>query len=175
VLFARLVLASTVVANVKPTYMRYLLTPITMIIWFLLAYLGVYFGMVLMIWMFSLSWFWLLIGYTFLIAIITALVSSLPALINYLILKFYKLKWFSIITHSIAGLLGIIYFYYQMFQNPPEAVSGNETTSILKALWSESWLKTIFLICPFLGLQLGLIYQGIFSPIIMKLDEENEY
>jgi hypothetical protein len=156
--------------------MRFLLTPITMIIWFFLTYLGVYYGMVLMIWMFSLSWIWLILGYTFLIGIISAIVSSLPALINYLILKFYKLTWFSIITHSLAGLLGIVYFYYLMYQNPPEMVSGTESTPILKALWNDSWLKTILLIFPFIGLQLGLIYQGIFSPITMKLEEnENEY
>ena len=156
--------------------MRFLLTPITMIIWFLLTYLGVYYGMVLMLWMFSLSWIWLILGYTFLIGIISAIVGSLPALINYLILKFYKLTWFSIVTHSLAGLLGIVYFYYLMYQNPPEMVSGTESTPILKALWNDSWLKTILLMFPFIGLQLGLIYQGIFSPITMKLEEnENEY
>jgi len=146
-----------------------------MFIWFNLSYLGVYFAMVLMIWMFSLSWIWLILGYTILIGLISAVVGSIPMLINYLILKFYKLNWFSIIAHSVAGLLGIVYFYFQIYQNPPEAVSGFESTPILKALWSESWLKTILLIIPFIGLQLGLIYQGIFSPIIMKLEEgENE-
>jgi hypothetical protein len=154
--------------------MRILLTPVTMIIWFVLTYLGVYYGMVLLLWMFSLSWIWLILGYTFLIGIISAIVGSLPALINYLILKFYKLTWFSIITHSLAGLFGIVYFYYLMYQNPPEMVSGTESTPILKALWNDSWLKTILLMLPFIGLQLGLIYQGIFSPITMKLGE-NEY
>jgi len=126
--------------------------------------------------MFNLSWLWLIIGYTFLIGIISFLVYTLPALINFLILKFYRLSWFSIIVHSIAGLFGIIYFYYFIYQNPPVMVSGNETTSLLKALWNQSWLKTIFLIIPFIGLQIGLIYQGIFSPISMKLEnEENEY
>lgn len=147
-----------------------------MFIWFLLTYLGVFYGMVLMVWMFSLSWIWLIIGYTFLLGIISFLVGSLPALINFLILKFYRLNWFSIIAHSSAGLLGIVYFYYLIYQNPPEMVSGNESTLILKALWNQSWLKTILLIFPFIGLQLGLIHQGVFSPILMKLEEtENEY
>jgi len=154
--------------------MRYLLTPITMIIWFLLSYLGVYYSMVLMIWMFTLSWFWLIVGYSFLIGIITAVVISLPTLVNYLILKFYKLNWFSIITHSLAGLLGIAFFYYRISINTPEVDAGNETVSLLKTLWSISWLKTIMLMFPFIGLQLGLIYQGIFSPITIKLNE-NEY
>ena len=154
--------------------MRYLLTPITMFIWFLLTYLCVYYGMVLMLWMFSLSWIWLILGYTFLIGLISFLVNSLPAIINILILKFYRLNWFSIVTHSIAGLLGIVFFYYIIYQNPPEMVSGNESTPILKALWNQSWLKTILLMFPFIGLQFGIIYQGVFSPITMKL-EENEY
>jgi len=147
-----------------------------MFISFLITYLGVYFGMFLMLWMFSLSWIWLILGYVFLIGLISFLVGSLPAIINFLILKFYRLNWFSIVTHSIAGLLGIVYFYYFMYQFPPEMVSGNETTPILKALWNESWLKTILFMCTFIGLQLGLIYQGIFSPISMMLEEqENKY
>ena len=85
------------------------------------------------------------------------------------------MTWFSIITHSLAGLLGIIYFYYLIYQNPPEVVMGAEATPILKALWADSWLKTILLMFPFFGLQLGLIYQGILSPIIMKFgDQENQ-
>jgi hypothetical protein len=145
-----------------------------MFIWFLLTYFCVYYGMVLMLWMFSLSWIWLILGYTFLIGLISLLVNTLPAIINILILKFYQLNWFSIVFHSIAGLLGIIYFNYLIYQNPLEMVSGNESTPILKALWNQSWLKTILLMFPFLGLQLGIIYQGIFSPISMKL-EENKY
>ncbi len=156
--------------------MRYLLTPITMFIWFLITYLGVYYGMVFMLWMFSLSCIWLILGYTFLIGLISLLVNSLPAIINILIMKFYRLNWFSIITHSIAGLLGIVYFYYLIYQNPPEMIDGNESTPVLMALWNQSWLKTVLLMIPFMGLQLGLIYQGIFSPIKMKLEEkENEY
>ena len=121
-----------------------------------------------------MNWIWLILGYFFLFAIIGAIVGALPAVIKYLILKFYKQSWFSIITHSLAGLLGILYFYYSIYQNPPVMVSGNENIPILKALWNDSWLKTILLAFPFIGLQLGLINQGVFSPIIMKLDK-NEY
>jgi hypothetical protein len=129
-----------------------------------------------MLWMFSLGWFWLLIGYTLLFGIIASLVASLPAIIKVLILGFYRFSWFSIITHSIAGLLGIVYVYYVIYQNPPHMVSENETTPILKALWNESWLKTILLMFSFIGLQLGLIYQGIFSPITVKVSHaENEH
>jgi len=155
--------------------MRFLLTPITMAVWFLLSCLTMYLGMSLMLWMFSLSWFWIIFGYTLLLGIISALVSSLPTLINYLILKLYKLTWFSIITHSLAGLLGIVYFYYLMYQTPPEAIIETERTPILKGLWAISWLKTILLMFPFIGLQLGLIYQEIFIPIKMKLNKENGY
>lgn len=147
-----------------------------MFIWYLLIYYGLYYGMFLMLKMFFLSWFWLIIGYSFLIGIIYFLVSSLPALVSLLILKFYRMNWFSIISHSIAGILGIVHFYYIMFENPPEMISGHESTPILKALWNESWLKTILLIFPFIGLQLGVIYQGIFSPVVVKLqDHEDEY
>lgn len=147
-----------------------------MFIWYLLIYFGLYYGMILMLKMFFLSWIWLIVAYSFLIGIISFFVSSIPAIVSVLILKFYRMNWFSIITHSIAGIVGIIHFYYIMFENPPEMISGQQSTPILEALWNQSWLKTILLMFPFIGLQLGIIYQGIFSPIMVKMqDYEAEY
>lgn len=151
--------------------MKYLLTPVTMLIWFLLTYSGVYYGTLLMIWMFTLSWVWLLFGYTILIGAISWLVGSLPAFINFLILRFYGINWFSVTIHSVSGLMGLVYIYTFLYQNPIEM--SNDSTPILKALWQESWLKTVLLMFPFIGLQLGIIYQAIFAPILMKLEGED--
>jgi hypothetical protein len=154
--------------------MRHLLSPITFVIWFLLTYYAVYFGMVLMIWMFSLDWIWLILGYSMLLGLISMLVNVLPILINNLILKFYKFSWFSVIAHSVAGLLAIIAFYYVIYQTPPEMVTGDRNISILKAFWEDSWLKTILLFIPFVTLQFMLIFQGVFNPIMIKLDNKEQ-
>ena len=146
--------------------------PITMLICFLLPYYGLYYSMLIIIWMFSFNWILLLFGYSIFIGIITFFVSSLPAIFSFLILKLYKMNWFSVISHSFAGLLGVILFYYFIYQFPPELVSGNETTPILKGMWNQSWFKTLLLIFPFIGLQLGILYQSILGPIIIKLDDE---
>jgi hypothetical protein len=149
--------------------MKFFLTPFTMLIWFLVSYLGVYLGLALVLWIFSLTGILLIIGYACLIGGIFALVFSLPALINMVILKIYDLNWFSIISHSLAGILGVFCFYYLMYQSPLQLFSENGSTSILQTLWQTSSLKTILLMLPFIGIHLSLIYTGIFNPIAMKL------
>ena len=149
--------------------MKFLLTPFTMLLWFLVSYLGVYLGLAFVLWLFSLSWIWLIIGYSCLIAGISAFVLSLPTLINFLILKLYDQNWISIIMHSLAGILGVSCFYYLMNQSQFQLFSGNESTSILNSLWQASWLKTVLLMLPFIGIHLSIIYSSIFNPIAMKL------
>jgi hypothetical protein len=39
--------------------MKYVLTPLTMILWYLTTYYGLYFAVIGMAFMFSLSWLWL--------------------------------------------------------------------------------------------------------------------
>ncbi|MCM4171834.1 hypothetical protein DHD32_10100 [Arenibacter sp. TNZ] len=152
--------------------MKYLLIPLTIFLWYLTAYLGIYFGVVLMTWMFSLSWIWLLLGYTFLIGLIFGLTNGIPSLLRYLILKLYGLNWFTAVVHSIAGLLGIIAVFAFFYSNPPEMVSGNMSVPILSAMWNSAPIKTIFLFIPFIGLILSLIYSTSIAPIIMKLEIE---
>lgn len=144
--------------------------PFTLIIFFNLTYLGLYFGMVFMLYMFTLNWFWLFVGYPFLIGLISGLVIILPSGINYLIYKLYNLNWFSVITHIIAGILGVIYYYYYLKLNPPTFVNGNQSANILKVLWEYSWLKTILLFPIFIGIQLSVI-NIVFIPIKMKLEK----
>ena len=150
--------------------MKYLLTPFTLLIWFTITCYSIYYSAILMIWMFTLGWFWLIIGYTFLIGLISFLINSLPSVINYFILKLYKLNWFSIITHSIVVFIGIIYSYVFMIENPPEIVNGSQESNFLNYLWNESWIKTILLLFPFLGIQFGVFHQFVIAPFILKIE-----
>jgi hypothetical protein len=71
--------------------------------------------------------------------------------------------------HSLAGILGVSCFYYLMNKSQFQLFSGNESTSILNSLWQASWLKTVLLMLPFIGIHLSIIYSSIFNPIAMKL------
>ena len=154
--------------------MRYLLTPLTMAIWFVLTYSSIYYGILLMIWLHSLSWIWLILGYSILISVIHFIVSGLPSVINFLILRLYRFNWFSILAHSISGLLGIVYILIFLNQNPIESVSSTETTPIIKALWNESWLKTLLLLPAFAWLQFEIINSAVIRPNIMKLEKSHK-
>ncbi len=150
--------------------MKHILTPFTLLIWFAITCYSIYYSAILMIWIFTLGWFWLIFGYTFLIGLISFLINSSPSIINYIILKLYKLNWFSIITHSIVGFIGIIYSYVFIIENPPEIINGSQESNFLNYLWNESWIKTILLLFPFLGIQFGVFHQFVIAPFVLKIE-----
>ena len=149
--------------------MRNLLTPITIIIWYLTTYYGLYYSIVLLMWMFSINWIWLIFIYPILIGIIFAITNGIPSLLRIYILKFYNYNWFAIIIHSLFGLLGVVVLFLQFYNNPIVLVSNGQETSMLKAMWSESAIKTIILIIPFIGVFISLIWATIFYPIYLKI------
>jgi hypothetical protein len=154
--------------------MKYLLIPITMILWYLTAYYGFYYGIILMIWMFNLSWIWIILGYPFLIGLIFGLTNGIPSVLRILVLRLYGTNWFSVIVHSIAGLIGIIMIFTFFKNNPIEYVSGDKTESLLSGMWDSSPIKTIVLFIPFIGLIISLLYSTILAPILLKFENENE-
>jgi hypothetical protein len=143
-----------------------------MLVWYLTTYYGIYFAIVLMTFMFSLRWIWLIIGFIFMIGTIFFLTNGIPSLLRILILKLYGLNWFTAISHSIAGLLGVIAIFYFLNSNPPELVSGNESVFILKGMWNEAPFKTIYLALPFTVTILSLIWLPIMAPILMTIEGE---
>lgn len=151
--------------------MKYLLTPLTIILWYLTAYYGFYFGIVLLVWMFNLSWIWIILGYPFLIGVIFGITNGIPSLLRLLLLRLVGINWFSVIVHSIAGLIGIIMIFIFFKNNPIEYVSGNKSESLLSGMWNSSPIKTIVLIIPFFGLVISLLYSSILAPIILKFDK----
>jgi hypothetical protein len=151
--------------------MKYLLIPLTIILWYLTAYYGFYFGIVLIVWMFNLSWIWIILGYPFLIGFIFGITNGIPSLLRLLILRLFGINWFSVIVHSIAGLIGIIMIFIFFKNNPIESVSGNKSESLLSRMWNFSPIKTTVLIIPFFGLVISLLYSSILAPIILKFEK----
>ncbi|MFH6971825.1 hypothetical protein [Flavobacterium petrolei] len=154
--------------------MKYLLIPLTVILWILTSYYGFYYGIVLIAWMFNLSWIWIILGYPFLIGLIFGLANGIPSLLRFLILRIFGLNWLSVIVHSIAGLIGMIMIFIFFKDNPIEYVSGETSESLLSGMWRSSPLKTIILFIPCLGLIISIMYSSTLAPILLKFENKNQ-
>jgi len=149
--------------------MKYILIPLTMLLWYLTTYYGVYIALIGMGFVFSLSWVWLIIGYIFLIGAVFGISNGIPSLLRLLILKVYGINWFSCIVHSLAGVFGIAQIIRFFSATPPEIVIGDQSVFFLTGMWEIAPFKTVFIALPFLGLVITLIWSSIFVPIYIKL------
>lgn len=155
--------------------MRYLLTPVTMLLWtiitsicFTIAFSGIIF-------LFFLNWMWIIIGASFLIGIIFTLTSSLPLLLNNYILKFYGYSWFSVIAHSIAAIVACIHFFRNYLLEPIIMINEEEGSELIFVqLWDLDPVKTIFFALPFLGVILSTLYAMVIAPYQIKLSDNHE-
>ncbi len=152
--------------------MKYLLTPITMFLWFLITYYGLYFAFLAMVYTFSLNWGILIFGYLFLIGVLYGIFISLPSLLRYLIQKFYGLNWFTTLTHWLSGVVGVILLIIYFTNNSQAFINENNNTFFLVWMWGASPLKTIFLIIPFFALSIGLLWSTIILPIQIQLSTD---
>ena len=144
--------------------MKYILIPLTMYLWYLTTYYGLYLAVLGMLFIVSLSWFWLLMGYLFLIGILFGISNAIPGLLRLLILKIYGINWFSCIVHSLAGAIGAGFF----IANPPVLVSGDESFIFLTVMWEMAPFKTIFCAFPFAGIIISLLWSTIIIPVYIK-------
>lgn len=152
--------------------MKYIFIPLTMFLWYLTAYYGLYIAVIGMVFVFSLSWLWLIMGYLFLIGAVFAISNGIPSLLRVLILKFYGISWFSCIVHALAGVVGVVQIIRFFSASPPELVIGDESSFILTGMWEVAPFKTVFLAFPFVGLVISLFWSTIIAPIYIKLSGE---
>jgi len=152
--------------------MKYVLTPLTMFLWYLTTYYGLYFSVIGMAYMFSLSWFWLIIGYLFLGGYFLFLAYTFILYLNYipfLILKIYGINWFSCIVHSLTGVIGVVQIIRFFNATPPELVIGDKSFFFLTGMWKIAPIKTALLAFPFLGFVISLIWSTTIFPVDIKL------
>ena len=88
---------------------KFILLPLTMILWYLTAFYGTYIAVIGVMFMFSLSWLWLIIGYLFFVGAVFGISNGLPSLLRFIILKYYGKNWFSSVLHSLAGIIGVVH------------------------------------------------------------------
>jgi len=156
--------------------MKYVLTPLTTFLWYLTAYYGLYFAVFGMAYMYTVSWFWLIMSGIFLMWPLW-LMFGLPFLM-YLLLcrplieKIYGINWFSCIIHSLAGITGIVQVVRFFSANPPQLVIGDKSIFILAGMWEIAPFRTIFVACPFVVFTQFLLWLTIVHPIYIKFAGE---
>ncbi len=152
--------------------MKYILTPITMFLWYLTTYYGLYLVISGMVSIVSLSWFWLIIGYLFLIGILFTISNVIPGLLRLLILKIYGINWFSCIVHSLAGAIGAGFFVLNLPLCVLVSLEGDEVF-FLTGMWEMAPFKTLLFAFPFAGIIISLLWSTIISPIYIKFSGEH--
>ncbi|MBN4081717.1 hypothetical protein JYU23_01150 [bacterium AH-315-C07] len=152
--------------------MRYLLLPITMLLWWYVIFYSLFFSVTAMLFVFSFSWFWLIIiGFTG-IALIAGILNTIPAILNLYIFKFYNYSWVGCIAQSLAGLLGAYRYFTFIYANPPVFTDGTESVFFLSYMWNEAPVKTVFVISAFLGVFIAILWSMILSPILLKISNK---
>ncbi len=149
--------------------MKYVLTPLTMLLWYLTIYYGIYIAVIGMSFMFSLRCLWFIIAYWPLVLIIFGISTCIPSLLQLVTLKFYGISWFSCIVHSIAGLIGAVRIILFFSANPPELVIEDKLYIFIIGTWEIAPIKTVFVAIPFVVIVMTLILSIIIIPIHLKL------
>jgi hypothetical protein len=153
--------------------MKYVLIPLTMFLWYLTTYYGLYLAVLGMVFIISLNWFWLIMGYLFLIGILFGISSAIPGLLRLLILKIYGINWFSCIVHSLAGAVGAGFFIVNLPLCVLVSVEGDEVF-FLTGMWEMAPFKTVFFAFPFAGIIISLLWSTIVAPIYIKFSGEQK-
>lgn len=151
--------------------MKYLLTPFTLILWFLITYYGIYYSIIIMGVLFSLKWYWFILSYSILIGFTFGIIVEIPNLLRIYILKLFNFKWLFLIAHSLSGLLGVVLLIY-MFNEYDFAhyVYQGEEISLFKSMWLTSKIKFIILFIPFSLVVISILYSSILIPVLTKLE-----
>lgn len=149
--------------------MKNLLFPVTLLLWFVITYFSLRLTVVGLLWIFSLSWIWIIIAYTFIIGFVYFISTGVPAALKFLLLRFYNNSKTAIVLHSLTGLLATILCVIDMkhyFFDLPDK-------NIISVLWSLDPVKFIFLIFPFLGVLFGSLYSNSIGGMEMISNSES--
>lgn len=147
---------------------KFMFMPVTITLWFLLAYYGIYFSIIGFIFIFSLNWIPILLLYLLLFGLFYNLFVRVPRLFRFLILEYYGLTWFACIVHSLAGITALIFLIDLFINKPIVLINSQNPEFFLFAMFKQSPLKTIFLLVPFLVNVFGLLWYTSLFPIILK-------
>ena len=144
-------------------YFKFLLLPITLMLFYCLTYYGIYFSLLGFVFLYSLSWIWLILGFSLIFKLLTIVISEIPALIRILIFKIYNYNKVIVILHTITGFIGLLAILYFFYLNPIE--SSHENSGFLKSIWNESPFKTIVIGIAYLAFIISFLISSLVLPI----------
>ena len=150
--------------------MRYLLVPITLLLQHTIVYYSTYYLIVASLALFSLSWFWILLGLGLFAGLISFVFTTVPALLQMLFLSIYKGNKIVMGLHSIISLLALISLVVTFYQYPITLVSGDKEIGVFSGLWNESPIKFLMLVPTIIGMFIAQCNAFIFGPFIYTDD-----
>lgn len=140
-------------------FYRIALLPISLIIWYLLAFYSCKLTLNIFLIIFNLDIVLILLLFPFLISVV-ALFTNFPFLLKNLINKIFGLNYIVLIIHSIVGLIAIlnnINFFYSITELINDLIINT---------WYKSKFKTIVLFFPFIGLTMSILFNSVISLLI---------
>lgn len=147
--------------------MRFLLIPLTLFVQHTIVYYSTYYLIVALLLLFSFSWFWIILGFSFIIGYLSWWFTSIPMLVQVFFAWMYKGNKLVIALHSIVTLLALISLVMTFYVNPITIVSGNQEIGVFSGLWAESPIKFIVLAPTVIGMFLSQCYAFIVGPFII--------
>ena len=156
-------------------YLKYLFLPLTVLIWYLIGFYGIYFSILAIGLIFKIKLIWIILFDTIIFGLVYGIIVGIPQLLEIMIVWGFRRNLLVLVLHSLAGLLGIIHIISFLIQRPPMLVVENGPVFFISGMWEISPVKTIFIIIPSLFYVLGLIYSTIIAPVVthFELNDEN--
>lgn len=147
--------------------MKFFLLPVTLFLWLTLSYLLLWVGFAASLIVVNFTWMAMLFSFTILFSleILTAII--IPISISKFIVNFYgNLKPFNIL-HTIAGLVGVLFFL--------DYLTADSVQYIIHQHWSKNQWKVILLSVPMFAMLIGMIYSSILMVVGERKDNKIYY
>jgi hypothetical protein len=144
-------------------YLKFLLLPLTLLLFYCFTYYGIYYSLLGFVFLYSLSWIWLILGFSIIFGLLTIVISEIPSLLRILIFKMYNYNKGVVILHTIAGFIGLIAILYFFYLNP----IGNsaENSSFLGFMWNQAPFKTIVICAAYISFIISFLISSLYLPI----------
>lgn len=146
--------------------LRIILLPVTIIVWFLLAYYTPYFALISTGKLIGLSWIALIFFGTLFFGFIYIIVLGLPNLIRIGISILLQKMHYVLILHGVAGIIGTITIILYFIQNPPMMSDGVTEVIFIRGMWEYAPLKTIVIMIEMIPIVLLMLYNSTIMPFV---------
>jgi hypothetical protein len=152
--------------------MKYLLLPFSLLISFIIPYLGLGFIFDKMVVLLLLPGFWFFIVFSFSI-FFAYKITILPSLFIYSVLQEFYRKTIVLFLHFLVSFFAICVLFFFLMQN--DYSSEGNVFSLLYAMMEFHPIKTVLIFLFFISIILLNIFSLIVSPFLLGIENEEEY